>query len=290
MLNSDMNYPYPILRTEPVDYKTGFFSADIIKTNEKNGFTLNVDYSVNNEEIQELLSKRIITYALQIQCLSTWYREIKISDSNSQTLFIPSNAVHERVDLCPCIIALEDIDNFSNIDFSEDFEGISFGLHKGEVLGIGERQKFDAIYKNDIIKKGDPIVHFVNDESCSVMFCEWEYAAIRIHLPKKQFEQYNLMGEYEPWKIPLLNAIYVVPTIVQAISEIAQDELYNGSGTLSQWAWYKTLHFLIEKAANGERNTFNKMLRDPIKTTQLLLNDNSAQSLELLSKAVKQQQ
>lgn len=96
---------------------------------------MNIDYSVNNEEIQELLSKRIITYALQIQCLSTWYREIKISDSNSQTLFIPSNAVHERVDSCPCIIALKDIDNFSNIDFSEDFEGISFWIAQRRSVG-----------------------------------------------------------------------------------------------------------------------------------------------------------
>lgn len=290
MLNSDMNYPYPILRGEPIDYKSGVFLANIKKINENNGFTLNITYSVNNKEIEDLLARRIIAYALQIQCISTWYREIKISDSASQTIFISSSEVHERVDICPCIVALENIEDFSNEDFSEDFEGISFSLHKGEVVGIGERQKFDAIYKNDIIKKGDPIVHFVNDERCSVMFCEWEFATIQIHLPKKQYEQYNLIGEYEPWKIPLLNAIYVVPTIVQAISEIAQDELHNGGGSLSQYAWYKTLHFLIEKAANGESNDFNKMLNDPIKTAQLLLNDNSAQSLELLSRVTKQQQ
>ncbi len=288
MLNSDMNYPYPILREEAIDYKTSVFTTDIKKTNESNGFTLNINYSVNNEEIEALIEHRIIAYAIQIQCISTWFREIKVSDSASQMIFIPSSEVHERVDMCPCIVALEDIDSFSNEDFSEDFQGILFSLHKGEVVGIGERQKFDAIYKNDIIKKGDPIVHFVNDESCSVMFCEWEYTTIQIHLPKKQYEKYNLIGEYEPWKIPLLNAIYVVPTIVQAISEIAQDELHNGGGTLSQYAWYKTLHFLIEKVANGEISTFNKLLSDPIKTAQLLLNDNSAQSLDLLGKVAKQ--
>ena len=86
-----------------------------------------------------------------------------------------------------------------------------------------------------------------------------------------------------------LNAIYVVPAIVQGISEIGRDELQSGDGHLSEYAWYKTLKVLIEKAANGEAHMYKKLLSDPIRTAQLLLNDNSAQSLELLSKAAKQQ-
>ena len=289
MLNSDMNYPYPILREDAIDYRSGVFKAEVKKTNQTDGFEIEVNYQTTNDKIRTMIESRILAYALQIQCISTWYRKLEICDSSQQSLFIPSNMVHERVDMCPCIIALEDIPEFTNDDFAEDFEGISFSLNKGEVVGIGERKKFDAIYKNDIIKKGDPIVHFVNDEKCSVMFCEWEYATIQIHLPKKQYEQYNTIGEYEPWKIPMLNAIYVVPTIVQGISEIARDELYSGSGDLEQYAWYKTLKVLIEKAANGEQVAFQKMLRDPIHTAQLLMNDNSAQSLEILGKTAKQQ-
>ncbi|WP_349948410.1 hypothetical protein ABFV83_08240 [Lacrimispora sp. BS-2] len=288
MLNSAMNYPYPILRNQAIDYKSGIFKADIKKTNRNDGFDLSIGYEVTNSRISELLEQGILAYALQIQCISTWYRKLEISRDNRQNIFIPSSTVHERVDLCPCIIALTNILDFSNEDFSEDFEGISFSINKGEAVAIGERQKFDAIYKNDIIKKGDPIVHFINDENCSVMFCEWEYATIQIHLPKKQYEQYNLIGEYEPWKIPLLNAIYVVPTIVQAISEVCRDELHGENGYLSRYAWYKTLKVLIAKAANGEDNKYKKLLNDPIGTAQLLLNDNSAQSLELLSKAAKQ--
>lgn len=289
MLNSMMNYPYPILRNRAIDYKTGIFNADIKKTNHSNGFNLSVMYEVTNSRIKEMLNQRILAYALQIQCISTWYRKLEISENAEQNIFIPSSIVHERVDLCPCLIALENISDFTNEDFSEDFEGISFSLNKGEVVAIGERQKFDAIYKDDIIKKGDPIVYFENDENCSVMYCEWEFAAIRIHLPKKQYEEYNRIGEYEPWKIPLLNAIYVVPAIAQGISEIGRDELQGGEGHLSQYAWYKTLKVFMEKNANGEVNKYKELIDDPIRTAQLLLNDNSAQSLELLGKAAKQQ-
>lgn len=153
MLNSMMNYPYPILRNQAIDYKTGIFKVDIKKTNRSKGFDLSIDYDVTNRRIKEMLDQRILAYALQIQCVSTWYRKLEISENAGQNVFIPTSMVHERVDLCPCIIALKDISNFTNEDFSEDFEGITFSVNTGEVVGIGERQKFDAIYKDDIIKK-----------------------------------------------------------------------------------------------------------------------------------------
>ena len=288
MLNSNMNYPYPMLRTKPVDYKSSVFESNVSKENSKDGYYIKVDFKVANSEIEELLNSNVLSYAVQLQCTSTWYRELKLCDSDSFVFFLPSQMVHNRVDLCPCIIALKKIEDFSNSDFSEDFDGISYEINKGEAVAIGERQRFDAIYKSDIIKKGDPIVHFVNDDRCTVMFCEWEYDTIRIHLPKEQYEKYNNVGKYEPWKVPILNSIYVVPAIVQGIYEIFLDVVKNGSGTLENYSWYTTLKVMIQKLANDSDEEFRKMLHDPIKTAQRLMNDNSRQSLEILSAVSKQ--
>lgn len=289
MLNSSMNYPYPILRANPVDYRSSIFNVDIKKETRKDGFYLNVTYDVNNSEIKKLLNERVLAYAVQLQCISTWYRDLRISNSEEQEIFLPSELVHERVDLCPCIVAVEKIENFINSDFSEEFDGISYEINKGEVIAIGERQKFDAIYKNDIIKKGDPIVHFVKDDNSPVMFCEWEYDAIRIHLPKEQYKKYNEIGMYESWKIPVLNAIYVVPVIVQGIYEIYQDVNNSGQETLAQYSWYKTLKLMIMNAAKNDDAEFKKMLNNPIKTSQRLMNDNSSHALELVANSTKQQ-
>ena len=283
-----MNYPYPILRANPVDYKSSVFNVDIKKDTQKNGYNLKVAYEVNNNQIKELIDKHILAYAIQLQCISTWYRDLIISDSDIQDIFIPSDMVHERVDLCPCIIATGKIENFTNDDFTEDYDGIPYEINKGEVVAIGERQKFDAIYKNDIIKKGDPIVHFVNDDEATVLYCEWEYDTIKIHLPKEQFRKYNEVGKNEPWKVPMLNAIYVVPVIVQGIYEIYQDEVAGRSATFERYSWYKTLKVLIMKAAKDNASEYKRMLEDPIKTSQRLLNDNSLQALNLVYDVTKQ--
>lgn len=289
MLNSSMNYPYPILRARPVDYKNSIFDVNIKKETIKEGFNLKITYDVNNAEIKELLDRHILAYAVQLQCISTWYRDLKISDSAEQIVFIPSGKVHERVDICPCIVSTKRVEHFTNSDFSEDFDGISYAINKGEVVAIGERQRFDAIYKNDIIRKGDPIVHFINDEHSPVMFCEWDYDAIRIHLPKEQFRKYNEIGKYEPWKVPMLNAIYVVPAIVQGIYEVYRDVEENGAGELERYSWYKTLRMKIMQAAKDDDVKFRRMLREPIKTAQRLLNDNSSQALDLVAVSTKQQ-
>ena len=283
-----MNYPYPILRTTPLDYKKSTFNVEIKKESTKEGFKISVEYNVENSMIKELIEKKILAYAVQIQCISTWYRDLVISDSEQQEILIPSEKVHERVDLCPCIIATEKIENFTNDDFTEDFDGISYVINKGEVVAIGERQRFDAIYKDDIIKKGEPIVSFVEDNNTAVMFCEWEYNIIRIHLPKEKKKKYVEIGKYEPWKIPVLNAIYVVPVIVQGINEIYKDVEEGGDGSLSGYSWYKTLKIFIMKAAKDDATKFRKMLSDPIKTAQLLLNDNSSQALDVLGGATRQ--
>ena len=157
------------------------------------------------------------------------------------------------------------------------------------MVAIGDRQKFEAIYKNDIISKGDPIVHFKEDEISPLMYCEWDYDTIQIHLPKEQYKKYNNIGLNEPWKVPMLNAIYVVPAVIQGINEICCDELENGQGNSAKYSWYKTLKYLIRKAAKDDEKEFHKMLRDSIKTAQRLLNDNSAQALDLLTMVGKQQ-
>ena len=289
MLNSSINYPYPLLRSAPVDYVSSVFNAEINVEALADSYKINVNYHADNTEMTELLVQHKVSFALEIQCVSTWYRRLEFSSSDYQVLTIPSVLIHERVDLCPCIVAIEDIPDFHSRDFAEEFISLTMPINKGEVLAIGDRKKFDALYKDDIIKKSEPIVWFKTDEHAATMHCEWEYNTIQIHLPPRQYEEYNRIGKYETWKIPLLNAIYVIPVIVEALSFIFKDEFQQGDRGLSTYAWYKTLQFLVAKIANNDRAQYRKLLADALGTAQKLMNDNSAIALELLGKASKQQ-
>ena len=45
---------------------------------------------------------------------------------------------------------------------------------------------------------------------------------------------------------------------------------------------------MIQTKAKDVDSEYRKMLNDPIKTAQMLLNDNSTQALDVIDKAVKQ--
>lgn len=288
MLNSAINYPYPVLRTNLEDYDKSTFCANVTVDPTTEGYRIFVKYDVNNAEVIDLLEKGDVTFALEIQCISTWYRRLELSDCDEQTIFLQSNMIHDRVDLCPCIVARKNIKDFYSDDFSEEYKNIPFSINTGEVIAIGERKKFEALYKDDIIKKSESIVHFQDDNKADIMYCEWDNPIIQIHIPTKQYALYTHMGQYESWKVPLLNAIYVTPVIVEALTYIYQDECKNGDNSLSEYAWYKTLKFLTGKIAKNDSAKYKKLLGDPLKLAQLLLNDNASISLELLGSSSKQ--
>jgi len=76
---------------------------------------------------------------------------------------------------------------------------------------------------------------------------------------------------------------------VQGIYEIYQDVINSGQETLAQYSWYKTLKLMIMNAAKNDDAEFKKMLNNPIKTSQRLMNDNSSHALELVANSTKQQ-
>ena len=124
MLNSNLPLPYPVLRTEPIDFNTSIFTTTISVTEAQNGYNIVADFDVKNASFLALLSEEFLSFALQIECDSTWYRKIHFSPSNHFEMFIPAAEVHNRVDMCPCIIAKKKIDKYHEkiSDLAEEFE------------------------------------------------------------------------------------------------------------------------------------------------------------------------
>ena len=290
MLNSSINYPYPLLRSTPVDYLSSVFDADIIVSPKSDGYEISVHYKLNAIHVEKLINSGAASYGLEIQCTSTWYRDLKLSNNADDKIFIPSTLIHQRVDICPCIVSCADISEFLSEDFSEEYQGIQISINRGEVLAIGNRKKFDALYKEDIIKKSESIIHFSVSPNDTIESVEYDYDVIQIHLPPRQWELYDNIGQYEPWKIPMLNAIYATPIITEAITIICHDEEMGIDGPMSNYAWYKTLKYMIGKLANNDLTKYRKLLKNTISTAQMLLNDNASSSISLLNRCDKRQE
>ena len=63
------------------------------------------------KEIQDLIKNDKCTYALEVQCVSTWYRKL-YQISQGATINLDPEMIHERVELTPCIVAKQEIKKF----------------------------------------------------------------------------------------------------------------------------------------------------------------------------------
>ncbi len=282
MLNTNINYPYPVIREYAEDYQNTVFEGTLAVRLGTDGYSVHTAFEIDNKEIEELLSEGVLTYALEVQCVSTWFRKLYPIENNS-VIKLNSTEVHERVELVPCIVAVKNCDSFTNQDFAEEYSGMSFEIKTGDVLGIGQRRVFDALYQNDIIKNGSSIVTFKGSKTAKKISCNYNNGSvIVITLPEDQYNDYIECG-YNRSKYKMLNAILTIPVLVEAIDTIRSDEENpeSTSGYESN-AWYKTIVVNLKRYAENDETKYKNLLNEPFATAELLLGNNSAAALEYL--------
>ena len=282
MLNVSINYPYPVIRPYVEDYANTIFTGELAVTPEKDGYYIHPHFSIENEEIQDMLNEGLLTYAIQVECVSTWFRRIFVV-TNDAPLKLDPTTIHETVELTPCIIAKQMIDVFTNKDFVEEYRSIQYSVNAGEVIGIGQKRTFDAFYQNDIIKDGTSIVNFEGSDSIKELSCDFTGNLITITLPTDQFDDYKDCG-YNRSKYALLNAILVIPAIVEAIGIICDDEDNpNAQSGFESKSWYKTIVANLKRYAENDENKYKRLLSRPFTSAEILLGNNSSSALSYLN-------
>ena len=122
MLNVNINYPYPVIREYTEDYQSTDFIGELKVLLKPDGYAVHTNFEINNKGIQSLISKNILTYALEVQCVSTWFRKLYPIQEN-KVIRLDPQMIHERVELMPCIVAATEIEGFTNEDFAEEYQG-----------------------------------------------------------------------------------------------------------------------------------------------------------------------
>lgn len=282
MLNININYPYPVIRSYTEDYKTTVFKGKLTVNLQPDCYLIRPEFDISNEGITKYIDQGILTYALEILSPATWYRKLHIVTDNKSIRLDPT-LVHERVELIPCIVASKHINDFTNDDFEDEYSGIMFQIRPGDIIAIGETRSFDALYQNDVIKNGSSIVSIGGDDGTKEIVCDYSGSIITITLPTEQYKDYKECG-YLKTKYKTLNAILTVPALVEAIGIIFNDEENpDHTSGLETKAWYKTIVVNLKRAAENNEVKYRQLLKKPVTSAELLLGNNYASALQYVS-------
>jgi len=205
--------PYPVLASFNDDYKSSKFhvNAECVL----DGFDICINYSVEleNDQIRELISKGKASLVFHLESVRTGYREARETDRFNGKIVLKDSQLNGDLSFCPFIIAKEDIADYFNNDFNEDYTEPVF-LGKGYLIAVGN-QMIWPINKNnvDLLNSSSPFKIGLNpDESVSNMVVDFESSPkIRILLSSKDLSCYKNMNNTPELKA-ILNRCYSFDT------------------------------------------------------------------------------
>ena len=282
MLNVNINYPYPVIRPYTEDYKKTIFEGALSVNLQPDGYLICPNFVMTNLEIDNLISEGKLTYAIEVISPSTWYRKLFIVKDNAPIKLEPIY-IHERVEIIPCIVAKEEIQNFVNMDFEDEYKGLVFNIKAGDIIAIGEAKVFDALYKNDVIKDGVPIVNIGGSDEIKEIICDYSGRFIEVTLPMEVYKNYLDCGS-NPTKYDVLNSVLSIPPLVEAIRIIADDDnpLFPQKSRLESKAWYKTIMINLKRIAGNNDNKYRDLLSKPFVAAEMLMGNNYVNALKYI--------
>ena len=136
-------YPYPVLTPYSNDFKNGTFDVaiDVVR----DGYDLRIDFlaELTSQSLQTLIKQGIAKYAYHLECAQTGFRKVIQTSKISETYTLTSKLVNGKLQICPFIIAADDIKAYTSPDFHEDYQDVSFEVEAGCVMATGKMVTVD---------------------------------------------------------------------------------------------------------------------------------------------------
>lgn len=233
-------YPYPVIIESGEYYIDSEFSSEVEQHMEGYNIKLLLKTKLKNEELEKMLDSGEVEIVHHIECPQTCFRKIVKTKEYEQAYILMDTEVNGNVQISTFLIAAQDIDKYSNPNFSNDYKGFKFNIEKGCVLAIGNQYNVRINKIKDDLANASSIFSIVpsKDPTDKAMRVELSSQKIIISLPEKNYYQYyNIQGYLEVQ--PVMHSMIIIPSLVYAFSELrrAGEQLYE----YEDYRWFRNL-------------------------------------------------
>jgi len=276
-------YPYPVLSHFSDDYVNSNFDVEVSATIDNYGVKIDFSANVNNLELSNLLSYEQIAFVYHLECSQTGYREAISTFLNETLHFVSDKKINGKLQICPFIIAKEEIKGYVNSCFNEDYKGFRFDLEQGCIMAVGKQ--VDINVENEINDfSNTPSVFSIvknDNESDTAMVVDFHYKKIVIKLPEKDFYNFkSLRGRAIVQSV--LNALVITPALAYVLEEVSKrnaQEKYE----YSSYSWYRAIKKALSNkfGCDIEQDGFTE--KNMLELSQKLINSPLTEALDTLS-------
>lgn len=239
-------YPYPVLWNKNDDYKKpSKFSVEVeVKENFKN-IKLKINFLLKDKEIESLIKENRAEYVVHIEATSTYFRELISTRETEINYDLKDNDILGRLQISFFILAKEDILDYKNSNFNEDYSGESFHLKKGSIIAIADGYRFDIEKNDDNLEKVSSIFSICQKETVEQtgMTVDMNSDKIRIALNKTDYINYHQLSQNSN-NINIINSIIIFPALIFIFEQLKRDFDEND---FADYKWFRALGKIFEK-------------------------------------------
>ena len=239
-------YAYPVLSEEKDDYINSIFDVKVEHYMQGVNY-IKFDFNIlmNNEEIQQLLVEGKAEYVIHIECSTTAFRTTIHTISQQKTYEIPVGRLNGKLEIVALLVAKEDIKNYTNNDWNEDYNGVTFDFSRGSILGYKNLISLDIIKNFEELSNASSIFIVYNRLTTEPKPIDVNIDAsmIKIGLSMQDYEIYSRFCKKTQFQ-PILNSMIVFPALVYVFEELKQE---TGIEANEGKAWFISLYKAYEK-------------------------------------------
>lgn len=236
MKNKDVCFPHPVLGVGDAVGPKPPVNAQIIEEGEE--FVINISVDIHNEDILKHIHNGYAAFMCEIDCPSTFYRDIFHPQETTFEIRIKRKEVAKRVNIDFTVTVIKDIKNYTNREFHPDYQGFAFDLEPGDLLAL-VKMHYDADIKYDKLQSAGSFMTIVpgHDEKNTVYYLY--NSKIEIQLPKALYDDYRVSFNGPGKHASIFHSSMVFNALVYALLNYDDEEFGN---TL----WARTLKYRIE--------------------------------------------
>ena len=236
MKNKDVCFPHPVLGVgDAVGPKP---PVKALISEERDDFVINISVDIHNEDILKLIHDEYAAFVCEIDCPSTFYREIFYPHNTTFEIRVKRKDVAKRVNIDFTVTVTKSIANYTNSEFHPDYQGFSFDLDSGDLLAL-VKMHYDADIKYDKLQSAGSFMTIVpgHDEKNTVYYLH--NSKIEIQLPKALYDDYRVSFNGPGKHATIFHSSIVLNALVYALLNYDDEEYGN---TL----WARTLKYRLE--------------------------------------------
>ena len=217
-------YTHPVIGNS--DDISGAFdvSFSVVTSEDKKDWLIDLSASIDNTEINRLISIGAVGYLLEVECPSTFYRGSFVTGNQKERITIPSNRLRGKVQMDVALVALIEIPDYTPSDQHPDYGNRSFAVSVGDILGDGGRGFFTADTEFDPLRAAASSFIKIRRGTAPKGNIEVAHGPeeIVIHLSKQDWQQFQEVSS-QTTVSDILHSAIVFPVLIEAVQNAQKD-------------------------------------------------------------------